>query len=98
MTLLCAILISFVMSTIPTSSVILMLDGVTSFKRITNVIKVCKYPCYSQIFGRISTMHWRKAECYRWFQRLLFRLLCVEIDQLRCVNCWSNNSLSVGHL
>ena len=55
----------------------------------TNVISVCKYQHYSQIFGGISAMQWRKAERYQRFQQHLFRLLCVriEIDQLKCVNC-----------
>ena len=65
--------------------------GETSFKRTTNVITVCKYQHYSQIFGGISAMQWRKAERYRRFQQHLFRLLCVRIeihlDQLKCVNC-----------
>ena len=34
-------------------------------QRTTNVISVCKYQHYSQIFGGISAMQWRKAERYR---------------------------------
>ena len=74
--LLCAISISFVMSSIISHQA--PIDDVMSFQLITNVMIVCKYPHYSQIFGGKSAMQWWKAESYRQFQRPLLCLLCVR--------------------
>ena len=68
----------------------LTLDDVASFLCVTNVRNTCKRLRYSQTFGAISSVQWRKVG-RMWGIRLLFhRLLCVriEIDRLQCVNCW----------
>ena len=68
----------------------LTLDGVASFLCIINVRNICKCLRYSQTFGAVSSVRWRNVGRI-WRIRLLFHhLLCVriEIDQLKCVNCW----------
>ena len=55
-----------------------------------DVRNTCKRLRYSQTIGRISSVQWRKIGRI-WRIQLLFRgFLCVriEIDQLKCVNCW----------
>ena len=78
----------------PLSALELKLSGLIMESRVDTAgdnqnahVIISKY--YSQIFGGISAMQWRKAERYRRFQQHVFRLLCVriEIGQLKCVNC-----------
>ena len=66
------------------------LDGVTSFLRLKDVTIICKRMRRSLSIGGSSSVQWRKVG-RRWRLRMCFRrLLCVriEIDQLKCVNCW----------
>ena len=66
------------------------LDGVTSFLRLKDVTITCKRMRRSLNIGGSSSVQWRKVG-RSWRLRMCFpRLLCVriEIDQLRCVNCW----------
>ena len=73
-----------------TDHVSLTLDGVASFLCVINVRNTCKRLRYSQTFGAISSVQWRKVGRIRRIRLLFHRLLCVriEIDQLQCVNCW----------
>ena len=58
----------FMTSSFPST---LTLDGVTSFLRVINVRNTCKRLRYSQTFGGISSVQWRKINGVR-----------IEIDQL----------------
>ena len=55
-----------------------------SFLRVINVRIICKRLRYSQTFGGISSMQWRKIGRIWRIQLIFHRFLCVriEIDQL----------------
>ena len=66
------------------------LDGVTSFLRLKDVTITCKHMRRSLSIGGSSSVQWRR-DGWSWRHQICFcHLLCVriEIDQLRCVNCW----------
>ena len=46
---------------LPIVLVSLTLDGVTSFLRIKNVRNICSHLRFSQLFGEIYSVQWRKA-------------------------------------
>ena len=66
------------------------LDGVTSFLRLKDVTFTCKRMRRSLSIGGSSSLQWRKV-WISWRLQMCFRYLLrvrIEIDQLRCVNCW----------
>ena len=66
------------------------LDGVSSFLRLKDVTITCKHMQRSLTIGGSSSIQWRR-DGWSWRLQICFRrLLCVriEIDQLRCANCW----------
>ena len=70
-------------SSFPSTIISLTLDGVM-FLRVINVRNTCKSLCYSQTFGRISSVQWWKIGRIWRIQLLFHRFLCVriQIDQL----------------
>ena len=66
------------------------LDSVRSFLRLKDVTITCRRMRRSLSIGRSSPVQWRKVG-RSWRLRMYSScLLCVriEIDQLKCVNCW----------
>ena len=75
--------------TLPIDHAFFTLDGVT-FLRVINVRNTYKRLRYSQTFGGISTVQWRKVGRIRRIQLLFRRFLFVRIetDQLFCAIYW----------
>ena len=66
---------------IPIDHISLTLDGVTSFLLVENVRNTCKRLRYSQLFGWISSVQWRKVGRIWRIQLLFQRFLCVRIER-----------------